>query len=182
MNRIVKALIERPQVIEETAGREDPRFGWLLDALGDALLSASELLRIQDDLQLQRLRESYLATITAPKWNRALSKTENRTAASSGWWTVMVAGTSGGFGLTAPQDGSGAELIALFTGQEKDTKVLVYDPALGTVSEITGGPHCGLSSHGLCFEGSCHGCLPYEVYDMKTHSSGIKCECSHEAG
>jgi hypothetical protein len=74
-------------------------------------LSESELHRIQNDRQLRRrLETSYLPTISAPDWDDALSLTENRTTTNSGWWTVMVAGTSGHFGLTAPQEGSGTEL------------------------------------------------------------------------
>jgi hypothetical protein len=145
------------------------------------VFSGPELHRIQDDLQLrQRLETSYLPTISAPDWEYALSLTENRTAINSGWWTVMIAGTSGHFGLTAPQDGSGAELVALFTGPAASAEILVYGPALGTVIEVTGGPHCGPSSRGRCYEGTCHGCAAFEVYDEATHSTGIKCMCSHQ--
>ena len=181
VNRLVRALIAHPQVIEQTAGQQDPSFGLLLDALGDAMLSESELHLIQNDPQLrQRLETSYLPTISAPDWNDALSLTENRTTTNSGWWTVIVAGTSGHFGLTAPQEGSGTELVALFTGPAASAWILAYDPALGTLSEAAGKPHCGAPSRGRCYEGTCHGCIPYEVYDEATHS-GIKCMCSHQA-
>lgn len=190
VNRLVKALIERPQVIELMAGQgdqrldrqEDPRFGRLLDALDDALFSESELRRVRNDPYLrQRLGEGYLPTISAPEWDRALSLTENRAAINSGWWTVMVAGVSGHFGLTVPQDDSRAELVALFTGPLDSAQVLVYDPTLGMVREVTGGPHCGPPSRGDCFEGSCHSCKAYEVYDETSHLTGIKCMCSHQA-
>jgi hypothetical protein len=182
MNRLVNALIAHPQVIEQMAGQEEAPFGSLLDALGDAVFSEPELHRIQDDLQLrQRLETSYLPTISAPDWEYALSLTENRTAISSGWWTVMIAGTSGHFGLTAPQNGPGPEQVALFTGPADSAWILVYDPALGTVSEVTGLPHCGAPSRGRCHEGSCHGCAAAEVYDEATHSTGIRCLCSHQA-
>ena len=106
----------------------------LIDALGDAVFSESELHRIQDDPELlQRLERGYLPTISAPDWDYALSMTENRTAINSGWWTVMVAGTSGQFGLTAPQDGFGADLVALFTGPAANVQMLVYDPGLGAL-------------------------------------------------
>jgi hypothetical protein len=182
VNRLVEALIARPQVIEQAAGAQDPGFGLLLDALGDALFSESELYRIQNDPQLrQRLEKSYLPTISAPDWEHALSLTENRTASSSGWWTVMVAGSSGRFGLTVPQDGSRAELVALFTGPANSTWVLVYDPALGTVSDVSGAPHCGAPSRGICDKQNCSGCDSAEVYDETTQSIAIKCVCPHQA-
>jgi hypothetical protein len=185
VNRLVNALIAHPRVIEIIAGHEDaPKdipFESLLEALGDAVFSRSELRRIQDDLQLrQRLVSSYLPTISAPDWEDALSLTENRTAINSGWWTVMIAGTSGHFGLTAPQDGSESDLVALFAGAAASAVILAYDPALGTVIKVTGGPHCGLSVRGRCFEGTCHECAAFEVYDEATHSTGIKCMCSHQ--
>jgi hypothetical protein len=183
VNRLLRALIERPQVIEQTAGQQDPKFGRLLDELGDTLLSESERNILQDDPLLRPLLEnSYLPTISAPDWERALSLTENRTAINSGWWTVMVAGTSGHFGLTAPQDDSGTELVALFTGPVDSAQILAYNPTLGTVRGVPGGPHCGPPSRGRCFEGRCHGCAAFEVYDRATHSTGIKCMCPHQAG
>jgi hypothetical protein len=183
MNRLVNALIAHPEVVEQTAGQEDARFGSLLDVLGDAVFSGSELRRIQDDPQLrQRLETSYLPTISAPDWEYALSLAENRTAVNRGWWTVMVAGTSGRFGLTAPQDGSGAELVALFTGPTARAGILAYDPALSTVIDLTGGPHCGPPSRGRCDRQNCPDCDPAEVYDPATHSTGIKCTCPHQAG
>jgi hypothetical protein len=182
VNRLVNALITHPQVIEQMASQENAPFGSLLDALGDAVFSEPELHRIQDDLQLrQRLETSYLPTISAPDWEHALSLTENRTATDSGWWTVMIAGTSGHFGLTAPQNGPGPEQVALFTGPADSAWILAYDPALGTVIDVTGLPHCGAPSRGRCHEGSCHGCDPAEVYDEATHSTGIKCVCPHQA-
>jgi hypothetical protein len=184
MNRLVNTLMAHPQVIEQMAGQagqEGAPFGSLLDALGDVVFSESELRRIQEDLQLrQRLESSYLPTISAPDWEYALSLTENRTVTSSGWWTVMVAGTSGHFGLTAPQNGVGPEQVALFTGPAESAWILAYDPALGTISEVTGLPHCGAPSRGCCYEGSCHGCAPSEVYDEATGLTGIKCQCSHQ--
>jgi hypothetical protein len=180
VNRLVNALIEHPQVIEQTAGREDARFGSLLDALGDAMFSGSELHRIQDDLQLrQHLETSYLPTISAPDWEHALSLTENRTAINTGWWTAMIAGTSGQFGLTAPQDGSGSGLVALFAGPPAKVRVLIYYPALGRVEELPVGRHCGPSSRGHCYEGACRGCTSRQVFDVATRSRGIKCMCQH---
>jgi hypothetical protein len=181
MNRLVTALIQRPQIIEQMAGQSEAPFAQLRDLLADVLFSQSELRRIQLDSQLRRrLERSYLPTISAPEWGNALSLTESRSASNSGWWTVMVAGASGRFGLTVPQDGSQAELIALYTGLAENARVIVYYPASATVDEAPDGPHCGPPSRGRCLEGSCRGCVAFEVYDEPSHSTGIKCMCSHQ--
>jgi hypothetical protein len=188
VNRLVSALAAHPQVVEQTvdyevAGRKNVSFGLLLDVLGDDVFSSSELQRIQDDLQLrQRLEASYLPTISAPDWEDALSRTEKRTAIKAGWWTVMIAGSSGHFGLTAPQDSSRSELVAFFIGPPATAGILVYDPSLGATTEVAGGPHCGLSIRGRCLEGTCHGCAAFEVYDERDHSTGIRCMCPHKDG
>jgi hypothetical protein len=182
VNRLVNALIAHPQVIEEMARHEDARFGPLLDVLGDAAGPGSELHGIKDDPQLRkRLESGYLPTVSALDWDDALSLTENRIASNSGWWTVMIPGTSGRVGLTAPQDGSPSGLVALFTGPASSARILVYDPTPSSVNEITGGPHCGPSSLGRCHEGICHDCAAFEVYDEATHTVGIKCMCSHQS-
>ena len=184
MNRLVKALIAHPEVVEQTAGQKDVSFVSLMAALGEAVFSGSELHDIQDDLQLrQRMEKAYLPTITAPVWEHALSLTKERTAPDAGWWTVMIPGTSGKFGLTAPQDDLLTDLVALFTGPAANSLILAYDPVLGTVSEVEGGPHCGTgapSLDGKCFEGRCHGCKAYRVYDVTINTPGIKCLCSHQ--
>jgi hypothetical protein len=119
---LVKALIERsqvidPEVIAETGRRKRVTFSQLLDALGDALFSEGELGYLQSNPQVRQcLEQGYLPTITARVWSRALSKTEDRAAGNSGWWTVMVAGASGRFGLTVPQNGSRSKLLALYCG------------------------------------------------------------------
>jgi hypothetical protein len=181
VNRLVKALIAHQEVIEQMAGQEDAPFATLVAALGDAVFSGPELHRIQDDLQLrQRLEKAYLPTITAPDWEYALSLTEDRTAINSGWWTVMMPGTSGKFGLTAPQNGPVSDLVALFTGPAASSGILAYDPVLGTVSEAAGGPHCGTpDKDAICFEGRCHECKAHKVYDDTIHTLGIKCLCPH---
>lgn len=187
MNRLVKALIERPQVIdpqviEKTAYRKRVTFSQLLDALGDTLFSDRELGYLQSNPQVgQRLEQSYLPTITALEWDRALSLTEDRTAGNSGWWTAMVAGASGRFGLTVPQNGSRNELVALYAGQEDNAKLFIYSPAQRTVREVTDGPHCGPASLGKCLKGICGTCKSRRVYDKATYESGIKCMCDHQA-
>jgi hypothetical protein len=188
VNRLVKALIERPQVIdpqviEKTTHRKRVTFSQLLDALGDTLFSQRELGYLQSNPDVrQRLEQSYLPTITALEWDRALSLTVDRTADNSGWWTAMVAGASGRFGLTVPQNGSRSELIALYAGQEDNAKLLIYSLARGTVREVTDGPHCGPASLGECLKGICGTCKSYRVYRKGTHGPGVKCMCDHQVG
>lgn len=193
VNRLVKALMERSQVIdpqvidqqptEKTGIRSRVTFGQLLDALGDTFFSERELGDLQSNPEVrQRLEQSYLPTITALEWDRALSLTGNRTTRASGWWTVMVAGVSGRFGLTVPQDASGNGLIALYVGQEDNAKMLVYSPARRTLREVTDAPHCGPASLGNCLKGICGTCKAQEVHDKATHITGIKCMCDHQTG
>lgn len=193
VNRLVKALIERPlvidqlvidpQVIEKIALRKRVTFGQLLDALGDSLFSGRELGQLQSNPQvLQRLEQSYLPTITALEWGRALSRTQDRTASNSGWWTAMVAGASGRYGLTVPQNGSSNVRIALYAGPEDDAKLLTYSPAGRKLGEVTDGPHCGPASLGECLKGICGTCKSHRVYDKANRDSGIKCMCDHQAG
>ena len=188
----VGALIERseeidpqlidPQATEKLAIRSRVTFGHLLDALGDTLFSKRELGDLQNNPEVrQRLEESYLPTITALEWDRALSLTGNRSTSASGWWTVMVAGASGRFGLTVPQDVSRREVIALYVGEENNAKMLVYSPARRTLREVTDAPHCGPASRGNCLKG-CGTCEATEVYDEATQITGIKCMCGHQTG
>jgi hypothetical protein len=178
VNRLVSALIARPQVIDRTAGYDRASFELLLDALGDDLLSGRERDPLRSDPALsRRLREGYLPIISASEWQDALSLAANRTASSSGWRTVMIAAVGGHAGLTAPQDSSLPELVALFTGSYNDPGVLIYDPTLRSVTALPGGAHCGVPSRGLCSPGACGGCAPATVYDTATGGRGIKCVC-----
>lgn len=183
MNRLVNALMARPQVIDETAGHERAPFGTLLEALGDDLLSGPERGILQSDPALsRRLQESYLPAISAAQWQDALTMAGNRTAASSGWWTVMIAAPGGRRGVTAPQNGSAPELVALFTPPYSHPGVLIYNPALRSVTELADGAHCGLPSRGRCAPGRCGGCVPATVYDAAAGGMGIKCVCPDQQG
>jgi hypothetical protein len=182
MNRLVNAVIARPQVIEQAAGQERASFEFLMRVLGNDLFSDPERQLIEGDPELRsRLHGGYLPTISATDWEHALSLTANRTAASSGWWTVMIPATDGRSGLTAPQDGSETALVALFTGPPENVRVLAYDPANGSAVEIASGRHCGRPSRGLCGLSRCPNCVAVEVYDQATGGPGIKCICPHQA-
>jgi hypothetical protein len=178
VNRLVDALLANSEVVDLAARDETAPFDLLVEALGDSLLSASEreLIDRNDDLY-QRLRACYLPSITAQGWNGALRLTEGEDLAT-GWWTVMIAATTGGIGLTAPQDSSVTGLVGLFTGPAPNAAVLVYDPDRGRVVDLPPGAHCVTTPDGLCPKGTCGSCRSKTVWD-KT-GRGIRCSCAHQ--
>jgi hypothetical protein len=187
MNRLVEAVLAQPEVVR-LATRElvtsdgtvvmadSTDFGELLDRLGDAMLSPAEQARLGDETRY-RLAASYLPTIRAAEWEQALSLAEGRGATAAGCWTVMVPSADGRSGLTIPENGTPAELVALFTGPPGDARVIAYDPARDEITETPPGAHCTTPSRGRCDPGSCSGCAPFEVYDKKTKAKGIRCLC-----
>jgi hypothetical protein len=178
VNRLVDALLTNSEVVDRAARDQAASFDLLAGALGDSLLSAPEreLIDRNDDLR-QRLRACYLPSITAQDWDGALRLTEGDEIAT-GWWTVMIAATTGVIGLTAPQDSSVTGLIALFTGSAHDAGLLIYDPARGHVVDLPPDAHCVLAPDGLCPKGSCGQCKSKTVWD-KT-GRGIRCSCLHQ--
>jgi hypothetical protein len=194
MNRLVDALLARRDAAQhvtrllltaagEVVPEEFVSFRRLLETLGDSLLSPSEQRLLQNSRDVRdRLEEGVLPTISAPDWGQALELAQGRVAADSGWWTVMVPATSGQWGLAVPQNNSPVPGVALFTRPEANGGVLAYDPANGALSEISSEAHCGPPSRGLCDPGLCHGCAPFQVYDRKTRTKGIKCICPDQPG
>jgi hypothetical protein len=177
VNRLVDALLANSEVVDLAGRNETAPFDLLMGALGDSLFSGPEreLINRNDDLR-QRLGACYLPSITAQDWDGALRLTEGE-AIASGWWTVMIAATTGRIGLTAPQDSSVTALVALFTDAAPNATVLVYDPALGRVVDLAPGTHCLLTTDGLCRAGTCGQCRSQTVWD-KT-GRGIRCSCPH---
>jgi hypothetical protein len=171
-------LLAHSEVVDLAARDETAPFDLLVVALGDGLLSVPEreLINRSDDLR-QRLGACYLRSITAQDWDGALRVTEGEEIAT-GWWTVMIAATTGRIGLTAPQDSSATGLIALFTGSAPNAELLVYDPARGRVVDLDPAAHCVLAPNGLCPKGSCGQCRSKTVWD-KT-GRGIRCSCPHQ--
>lgn len=178
MNRLVDALLANSEVVDLAARDETAPFDLLVGALGESLLSVPEreLINRHDDLR-QRLRACYLPSITAQDWDGALRLTDGEEIAT-GWWTVMIAAATGGIGLTAPQDSSVTELVALFTGPAPNAALLVYDPALGRVIDLAPGGHCVLRPDGLCGKGTCGQCRSKTVWDRT--GRGIRCSCPHQ--
>src|SRR5262245_61246270 len=127
MNRLVDALLDHPDVVDLAVQSDAAGFELLVEELGDALLSRRERYIIVRNAELRsRLCTGYLPIMTAVAWNTALNLTQGD-APASGWWTVMIASTTGHRGLTAPQDSSDVELIALFAGPAIDAVTLVYN-------------------------------------------------------
>jgi hypothetical protein len=178
VNRLVKALLERPDVIDLAVQREAAPFDLLLETLGDALLTGPERESIGSDMELiQRLRAGYLQTITAPVWEAALTLAEGAPVREAGWWTVMLPASNGRRGLTVPQDSAEAELVALFTGPTDDARTLVYDPTTSSVADLLE-THCSNPPiWGLCVPGTCGGCRAQPVWDPATNSKSIMCRC-----
>ena len=177
MNLLVDALLARPDVVDLAVQREVTTFDLLLEELGDTLLSGPERESISHGGLFQDLSMAYLPTITAPEWDGALRLAQGQEIAT-GWWTVMIAASTGGVGLTVPQDSSGTGLVALFTGPAAAAGTLVYDPALGTLVDAPPEVHCAPPRSGRCATGSCGGCHSVKVLD-KT-GRGIKCRCLHQ--
>jgi hypothetical protein len=179
VNRLVDALLARPDVVSRAVERDVVTFDFVLDALGEAALTRSEKQTVFDDAGLLHdLNASYLPTITAPQWDGALRLTRGE-AIASGWWTVMIPAVSGLVGVTIPQDSSPTDLVALFTGPVNSAGTLVYDPTRGCLVDAPAGEHCASPSLGICRPGFCGGCRSVLVLD-KT-GRGIKCRCQHQS-
>jgi hypothetical protein len=177
MNRLVKALLTRPPVAELAIQPDSVPFDLLRDALGDALFSTTEWESLSRNAgAIRDLHTGYLPTINASDWNTALRLAEETVAdGRAGWWTIMIPWGSN-FGLTVPQDSTGIELIALFTGPLSNSRTIAYDVTRGSVIDVSA-THCSPPSWGICAPGSCGGCKARQVWDPATRSKGIKCRC-----
>jgi hypothetical protein len=178
MNRLVRALLAQPSVVGQVIRDETAPFAVLRDVLGDALFSESEWEAVaRDEIAFQAFRTSYLPTVSASDWYAALRQADEMNPDSrSVWWTVMIPSDVGDFGLTAPENSSETELVALFSGPLSGARVFAYD--LMRTSPITlPFAHCSPPSWGICAPGSCGGCKARLVWDPTTKSKGIECRC-----
>ena len=104
MNRVVEVLLARRDAIGLMPGQDTVSFLELVDVLGEAILSSSELERAFGAADLSsRLRACYLPVILAPDWEHALSLARGSPAPESGWWTVMIPAPDGHRGVTVPR-------------------------------------------------------------------------------
>src|SRR5437773_1887768 len=91
MNRLVAALLRRPEVVAAAAEQQGATFGWLADTLGEELLSQEERARVAGDEGLRRELESgYLGAITAGRWNESIQLARSRPPVESAEWVTMV--------------------------------------------------------------------------------------------
>jgi hypothetical protein len=181
VNRLVDAIVARPEAIDAGAGHERVQFQPLLDVLGGTLLTTAERERIQSDPDLEATLDSgYLPTITPQGWEDALRQAEEAVEDAPGWRTVMIPARSGNFGVTIPDDGSGADVLAMFAPPYAAPRLMTYHPATGTVNVSPGQVHCAPPSRGICEPGSCGGCRARKVRDRT--GEAIMCRCPDAKG
>lgn len=183
MNRLVKALLGRPDAVDRLAERPGVvPFDGLLAALGDALLRGPERVAfVNNPVLVQGLQTGYLPSINASDWLDALRVAEEEAPANeTGWSTVMIPSSSSGRGLTVPQDPTGADLIVLFAGPPSAARILAYDPTQGSLVDLPTS-HCSPPSWGTCSGGTCGRCKACRVWDPVTKSKAIRCRCPDQA-
>jgi hypothetical protein len=177
VNRVVKALLAHPHLVDEAITSGNAGFDFLLHRLGDELLTEPEWTTLtQEPWAGPPLRSGYLPAITATEWDQALTAAEPDDSVDAGWRTVMLPNSSGDSGLTAPQDASDEPSIALFSGPPENPQAVAYLPIAGTYVNLANGAHCQPPSRGKCGPGTCGGCRSRKVWDPAT-GSGITCRC-----
>jgi hypothetical protein len=180
VNRLVKALLAHPNVVDEVIPRGRADFEFLLRQPGDELMSEQSWEALpREHVAGPPLRAGYLPVITAGEWEQALDAAQEDPD-DAGWRTVMVRNSSGQFGVTAPQDTSDEPVLALFAGPADNPQPVVYRLAENTYVNLADGAHCGSSSRGQCGPGSCGGCRPRKVWDTAA-GYAIKCRCDDQA-
>jgi hypothetical protein len=176
VNRLVDALIARPEAIDVGEGHERVPFPPLLEVLGGTLLTRVEQERIEADPDLAvTLDNGYLPTIASWEWRDALRQAEQTVDDASGWRTVMIAAQSGEFGVTVPEDGTGEDVLVMFAPPYSMPRLLTYHPGTGTLIVISDQAHCTPPSRGICEPGTCGGCRARKVRDRT--GEAIMCRC-----
>jgi hypothetical protein len=179
VNRLVKAVLAHPDVVDEVIPRGRADFEFLLRRLGDELMTEQEWAALPPDpVDGPPLRAGYLPVITAIEWEQALDSAEEGPD-DAGWGTVMLRNSSGDFGVTAPQDPSDDPVIALFAGPPDNAQPVVYRLLENTYVDLAVGAHCGTYSRGLCGPGICGGCRPRKIWDVAA-GDAIKCRCDDQ--
>lgn len=176
VNRLLSILQRDPTVVTAAARQDRATFGWLLDALGDRLLSQEEraTLAATGDAAAA-LDDGYLPVISGEEWETVLRVSRQESAHNGGWWTVMVSGDAG-MGLTVPEDRSGEDVISVFVGPPKQALPISWRVATSTVLVTRAGSHCPAVTKNGCNPGICGRCVSRKVYSRRT-GYGVECWC-----
>jgi hypothetical protein len=178
MNRLVAALLRRPEVVATATEQQDATFEWLAGALGEELLSQEERARIARDEKLSReLGDSYLHVITAARWNESVQSARSRPSVQSPEWVTMVPAAGAQVGLTAPEDVSDTERISLFTGPPLNALRISVELA-GPELSVSVSSHCSLPVDSQCDPGVCGGC---KLLYVEAPHYGLICRCDDQA-
>jgi hypothetical protein len=190
VNRLVAALLQRPDVIDPARPAGVVQLHELLRLLGsDAIFGSPDWL----DRALEReasgggpprraelILASYIAVETASAWNAAVGEAASpaRVPSDDMWRTVLIPGTTGSHGFTAPQRYTSDEYVALFAGREDGARILLLSPERHTARSIAKGDgHCSPPVRGICAPGTCGGCRTVAVWDPSTNGQGLACQC-----
>jgi hypothetical protein len=174
MNRLVAALLRRPEVVAAATEQESVTFEWLADTLGEELLSQEERVRIAQDTALSReLEGGYLHPITARRWNEGVQLAQSRPAVQSPEWVTMVPAVGEEVGLTAPDDASAMDRISLFTGPLPIARRISVE-LTDTNLSISVSDHCSLPVDSKCEPGICGGC---KLVPVEAPNVGLVCLC-----
>jgi len=174
MNRLVAALLRRPEVVATATELQRPTFQWLADTLGEELLNQEERARIAQDAALSsQLEDSYLHPITAQRWNEGVQQAQSRPAVQSSEWVTMVPAAGAEVGLTVPDGTSVTDRISLFTGPLRRARRISVELA-GTNLSVSVSSHCNLPIDSWCDPGECGGC---RLVTVEAPNEGLICLC-----
>jgi hypothetical protein len=177
MNRLVAALLRRPDIVAAAAEQQGATFDWLVDNLGAELLDAREQAAIAANPALiDELAVGYLPVVTAEEWNRNVNRARSRPGDQPSEWVTMVPAAGAQVGLTAPEDRSDTDMISLFIGPVNNARTISIEPTDQSVS-ISSAAHCSLPVRSNCDKTRCPGCTL--IYVEAPHT-GLICRCQHE--
>jgi hypothetical protein len=177
MNRLVSALLRRPDVVAAAAEQQGATFDWLVGNLGEELLDAREKSAIEADPALSsELSASYLPAITAEEWNRSVDRARSRPSDQPSEWVTMIPAAGAQEGLTAPEDDSNANKISLFIGPVENARTISIE-LTGQSVAVSTSAHCSLPVRGNCDTSRCRGCT---LIHVEAPHAGLICRCEHE--
>jgi hypothetical protein len=179
LNRLVAALLRRPEVVDTLTANRVAGFSSILEMLGSSAIFGDRN-SLDFGSHSEDLDVSYLPVIRLADWRRAVSRAHSPDEASirRGWRSVVVRGTAGSKGLVVPQAYSRDDFAALFAGPEERPRVLRVNLERGSIRSVAGGRgHCSPPVRGACAAGACGGCRTVTVWDPSTGGPGLACRC-----